>query len=501
MLAMFETCLACRLDEELPMLETPIKSDPSPSASAVDPALAPLPPGPRGREVYRWLLRLRTQEGPLEVLTMMGQRYGDVALLDTPKQKLVIVRGPEAVRHVLVANQDNYRKSNQYELLEPVLGKGLVTSGGELWQRQRKLVQPMFAKRHLAPFADHMAAAAGTALSSWEAQHRDGERVEISNEVLHIGLDTVGRALVGHDFTSHAAAFGEALANALHQAGSVGRSTGVAVGQYLPRVGIQRAARATHPRRWRSGIASADVLTGIGRAIIDDRLTNGHGDREDLLRLLMEAEDEQTGARMSSEQVLDELMTFVAAGHETTAHGLAWMYYLLSQTPEARERMEAEVDAVLGGRVPTSEDAEHLPWTTACFQEAMRIYPPVWHVQRVPNEDDVVCGYRIPQNALVLVSIWSTHRDPKVWPNPAGYDPRRWLGTAPKERSRFAYLPFGGGRRVCVGQGFAMLNATLLAAMIAQRFRFDFIPGSKIVLDPTVTVRPLHGIPMTIHRR
>jgi cytochrome P450 len=464
-------------------------------------AHVPLPPGPSGIEIFRRLLQFRRQEGPLEVLSAMGERYGDVALLDTPLQKLIIVRGPEAVRHVLLSNQDNYRKSNQYEILDPVLGQGLVTSSGELWQRQRKLVQPMFAKRHLAPFADHMAAAAGAALDHWEAEHHDGERVEISGEVLHIGLDTVGRALVGHDLSSHSAAFGEALANALHQAGAVGRSTGVAAGQYLPHVGIRRAARLTHPWRWRSGLQSATVLTDIGRTIINERLANGHGDRDDLLRLLMEAEDEQTGERMDREQVLDELMTFVAAGHETTAHGLAWMYYLLSQSPQAREQMEAEVDAVLEGRVPRFEDAERLPWTTACFQEAMRIFPPVWHVQRVADQDDVVCGYRIPKDALVFVSIWSTHRDPKVWPNPAGYDPRRWLGDAPKERPRFAYLPFGGGRRVCVGQGFAMLNATLLAAMIAQRYRFDFVPGSKIVLDPTVTVRPLHGIPMTIHRR
>ncbi len=243
------------------------------------------------------------------------------------------------------------------------------------------------------------------------------------------------------------------------------------------------------------------MLTGIGRTIIDDRLANGHRDRDDLLRLLMEARDEETGAPMDREQVLDELMTFVAAGHETTAHGLAWMYLLLSQNPQAREQMEAEVDDVLGGRVPTYEDAERLPWTTACFQEAMRIYPPVWHVQRVALQDDVVGGYRIPARTLVFVSIWSTHRDEKVWPNPLGYDPRRWLGDAPKERPRFAYLPFGGGRRICVGQGFAMLNATLLAAMIAQRFRFDLVPGAKIVLDPTVTIRPLHGIPMTMHRR
>ncbi|EHN10335.1 Cytochrome P450 [Patulibacter medicamentivorans] len=476
----------------------------APTATAVppaDPTAAPLPPGPRGRAIGRWLLRLQEQEGPLEFLDLMAHRYGDVAMFHTPRQKVAVVRGPEAVRHVLVANQDLYGKSNQYELLEPVLGKGLVTSGGELWQRQRKLVQPMFAKRHLVPFADHMAAAAGSALDDWERDLPDGAGVEVASQILHIGLDTVGRALVGTDFTGHAEPFGQALGNALHQAGAVGRSATVAIGQYAPGVGIQRAARLGHPRRWASGMDSAAVLLSTVDALIDERLTHGHGDRDDLLKLLMEARDEQSGEPMSREQVRDELMTFVAAGHETTAHGLAWMYYLLSQNPVARERMEQEVDETLGSDVPTAEDAERLPWTTACFQEAMRIYPPVWHVQRVALRDDLLGGYRIPAGTLILVSIWSTHRDPKVWENPAGFDPRRWLGDAPKQRSRFSYLPFGGGRRICVGQGFAMMNATILAAMIAQRFRFDFVPGSRIVLDPTVTIRPLHGIPMTIHRR
>ncbi len=462
---------------------------------------APLPPGPTRRETVRWLRLLAEQEGPLHFLDRMGHRYGDVSMLDTRLQRLAVVRGPEAVRHVLLGNQDNYRKSNQYELLAPVLGNGLVTSSGELWQRQRKLVQPMFAKRHLGPFADHMAQAAASALDAWERDWPDGHPLELAEEILHIGLDTVGRALVGADFSGRATEFGAALGNALHQVGAIGRATSVAAAQYLPHMTIMRAAMLTQNRRYRSGLASADVLTRIAAEVIDERLARGHGDSQDLLRLLMEATDEETGERMDRQQVLDELLTFTAAGHETTAHGLAWMYYLLSQHPAAREQMEAEVDDVLGGRIPTNDDVERLPWTRACFEEAMRLYPPVWHVQRVAIEDDVVGGYRLPAGTLVFVSIWSTHRDPGVWENPAGFDPRRFLGDAPRQRPRFAYLPFSGGRRICVGQGFAMMNATILAAMIAQRFRFDVIPGAPIVLDPTVTVRPLHGIPVTIHRR
>ncbi len=462
---------------------------------------APPPPGPRGRATVRWLKLLARQEGPLEFLDQMGARYGDVSLLDMPKRRICVVKGPDAMRHVLLANQDNYKKSSQYELLTPVLGNGLVTSEGELWQRQRRLVQPMFAKRHLEPFADHMAAAAEAALSAWEASWPDGRRIELASEILHIGLDTVGRALVGHDFSGRTEEFGGALANALHQVGATSRSIPVNAIQALPWMTVKRATRLANNRRWKSGMDSANLLVGIATEIVDERFRHGHGDRDDLLRLLMEARDEDSGEPMGRQQVLDELLTFVAAGHETTAHGLAWMYYLLSQHPQAREQLEAEVDEVLDGRVPLAADVERLPWTKACFEEAMRIYPPVWHVQRVALGEDVIGGYRIEPRTRVFASIWSTHRDPAIWENPAGFDPRRWLGEAPKDRPRFAYLPFGGGRRICVGQGFAMMNATILAAMIAQGFRFDFVPGSKIVLDPTVTLRPLHGIPVTVRRR
>ena len=471
------------------------------SAPARAAAGALAPPGPKGRVTLRWLLLLAEQEGPLDFMDRMGARYGDVSMLHTPRRGLCVVKGPEALRHVLVANQDNYGKSSQYELLTPVLGKGLVTSSGELWQTQRRLVQPMFAKRQLEPFANHMAAAADAALSAWERDWQDGRRIELTRETLRIGLDTVGRALVGHDFTGRAEDFGAALANALHQVGAASRSVGVNAVQYLPGMTVIRATRLAEAARWRSGMRSANVLAEIANDLIEERIQHGHGDRDDLLRLLMEARDEQTEQPMSRQQVLDELLTFVAAGHETTAHGLSWMYYLLSQNPSAREQMEAEVDEALDGRVPQAQDVERLPWTKACFEEAMRIYPPVWHVQRVALADDVICGYAIPRGTRVFASIWSTHRDAAIWENPAGFDPRRWLGEAPKQRPRFSYLPFGGGRRVCIGQGFALMNATILAAMIAQRFRFDVIPGAKIVLDPTVTLRPLHGIPVTAYRR
>jgi cytochrome P450 len=204
---------------------------------------------------------------------------------------------------------------------------------------------------------------------------------------------------------------------------------------------------------------------------------------------------------MSRAQLRDELMTFIAAGHETTANGLAWMWYLLSLNPLARDRLLVEVDDVLGGRAPGADAAERLPWTKACFQEAMRLYPPVWHVQRQALADDVLGGHPVPAGSVVLVSTWTTHRDPAVWPNPGGFDPRRFLDGGPASRPRHSYLPFGGGRRVCVGAGFATMEAAILAAMIAQRYTLDLDPAAKVVLDPTITLRPLHGLAMTAHPR
>lgn len=479
-------------------------TSPAPSAAApVEAPRAPLAPGPQGRAIVRALLRI--QRSPLDAMDHYAAHYGDVVRFDLAGGVVHFVRGAEQVKRVLVTNQDNYGKSNQYELLTRVLGLGLVTNEGPSWQRQRALVQPMFAKRHLAPFADHMGQAGTATLAQWERDHPEGARVEMVQEMSALTLDVVGRALVGADFSDRANEFGVALGEVLHNVGAAGRSVVVQAGVRLPGVSVERAFRAQVPR-WRAFAAGAEVLDEIVEGLIDRRLADAAAGRtrsdeqEDLLGLLMSARDE-AGEPMTRTQVRDELMTFVTAGHETTANGLAWMWMLLSQHPEARERLFAEVDEVLEGRTPTAQDAERLPWTTACFEEAMRLYPPVWHVQRQARAADVVGGYHVPARSVVIVSTWLTHRDPAAWPNPVGFDPRRFLGDAPKQRPRHAYFPFGGGRRVCVGQGFAMLEAVLLAAIVAQRFTFDLVPGARIVPDPTVTLRPLHGLPMTMQRR
>jgi cytochrome P450 len=439
---------------------------------------------------------------PLEAMDHVAQVYGDVALLQIFGGPLFIVRGAEQVKHVLITNQDNYVKSDFYELMWRLLGKGLVTNEGPSWQRQRSLVAPMFAMRHLVPFAEHMVAAADASLATWGRRFVAGEQIDAAAEMTKMTLEVVGRALLGGDVGALDEAFSEDAATANHQIGAAGRSPINVVGSRLPGLSPERAFKLQYPR-WRSHAAAVRRMDAVVGGLIDRRSGGDFAGSErpdDLLGLLIAARDE-TGEPMSRTQLRDELMTFIAAGHETTANALGWMWYLLSQNPAVREQLLAEVDEVLDGRPPGADAADRLPFTKACFQEAMRLYPPVWHVQRRARHDDVLGGHPVPSGSVVLVSTWTTHRDPAVWPNPAGFDPRRFLDDAPKARPRHAYFPFGGGRRVCVGAGFATMEGVILAAMIAQRFTLDLVPGAKVVLDPTITLRPLHGLAMTVHPR
>jgi len=437
---------------------------------------------------------------PLEAMDHVAETYGDVVLLEIFGGPLFVVRGAEQVKHVLVSNQDNYVKADIYELMWRLLGRGLVTNEGESWQRQRSLVAPMFAQRHLVPFAEHMVAAAEASLGGWDARFAAGERIDAAAEMTKMTLEVVGRALLGGDVSALDAAFSAAAATANHQIGAAGRSPVNVVGSRIPGITPERAFKLQF-RRWRSHAAAVDLMDVVVDGLIERRAREPAAGREDLLGLLMAARNEETGEPMSRVQVRDELMTFIAAGHETTANGLGWMFYLLSQHPAVRDQLVAEVDDVLGGEQPGADAADLLPWTKACFQETMRLYPPVWHVQRRALRDDVLGGHRVPKGSIVLVSTWTTHRDAAVWPNPAGFDPRRFMGEAARTRPRHAYVPFGGGRRVCVGQGFAMMEGVILAAMIAQRYTLDLVPGANVVLDPTITLRPLHGLPMTVHAR
>ncbi len=457
-----------------------------------------LPPGPRGLDNVRFVLA--TSRDFMKPLCEMASEYGEVASTHARGRHIVAISSSEAARHVLVTNQDNYNKGIEYELLRIVLGEGLLTSESEVWRRQRKLVQPMFAKRHLSAFTEHMTAATADALDSGPfASGGSGEVLDVNREMMELTLDVVGRALFGADLTGETAArVGPAMNDALKLGTRMARRLPTFVASMLPGMNLERAI-ALNPegRRFQR---SLEELRKVIDEVLLERSSQGSAG-EDLLGLLLSARDDETGEAMSREQIGDELMTFMLAGHETTSNALTWTWQQLSLNPWARERLFNEVDEVLGDRTPTMEDVESLPWTRACIEEAMRIMPPVWMVGRRAIEDDEIDGFHIPAGSSLMVLITMIHRDPKLWPNPEGYDPERFLPGNTKGRPRQAYMPFGAGRRICVGSTFAIVESTLLAAMISRRLSFDLPRGAVVEADAAITQRPRNGLPMSVHRR
>lgn len=450
--------------------------------------------------------QLLTRRNLLEVLEE-NARYGDLMRFNILRKPFFSIRAPEQLRHVLITNQDNYRKSFQYRLLAVGgLGNGLLTNERpagerESWAPQRRLIQPMFAKRHLGRFAEHMTDGIVEFVEDWERRPA-GERVDVAAAMNALALDVVGRALFGAQLAGEA--------TRLRPAVLVGLRSGILAARLQLVAGAPRwivdlgAWLLFHlpllPRSLRRLRDGLNTIGDVVQGMIAARERDPEADPGDLLGLLLAARDEG-GRAMSRGQVQDELVTFMLAGHETTANGLAWMWYLLSQHPEARDRLLAEVDDVLDERAPTAEDADQLRWTAACFQEALRLRSPVWMLEREAVAEDRIDGHRIPAGATILVPVHLVHHDPRLWPDPERFDPRRFLPEHVHDHPRGAYMPFGAGRRVCIGAGFSILEATLITAMIAQRFTLDLAPGARVAPETTITLRPRHGLPMTLQRR
>jgi cytochrome P450 len=458
----------------------------------------PLPPGPRGLDNVRFVLG--TASDFMKPLCEMATDYGEVAATQARGRLIVSISSAEAARHILVTNQDNYGKGIEYELLRICLGDGLLTSEGEVWRRQRSQVQPMFAKRHLSDFTEHMTAATTDALDgSLLGSMKDGEVIDVNRAMMELTLDIVGRALFGADLTGATASrVGPAMNNVLTLGTRMARRLPTYAASMLPGMNLKRAI-ALNPEGRRFQRSLDELKMVIDEVLLERGALGDTGD--DLLGLLLSARDEETGETMSREQIGDELLTFMLAGHETTSNALSWTWRQLSLNPAARQRLFDEVDQVLGDRVPSMEDVDLLPWTRACVEEAMRITPPVWMVGRKALADDEINGFHIPAGSSMMVLITMIHRDPKLWPNPEGYDPERFLPENTKGRIRQAYMPFGAGRRICVGSTFAIIEATLLAAMISRRLAFDLPRGAVVEADAAITQRPRNGLPMSVHPR
>jgi cytochrome P450 len=428
-------------------------------------------------------------EDPLGLYTRAQRALGDVVRLrGIPGIQWYLVTHPSGVEHVLKTRGKNYRKPDRFNTpVRMLAGNGILAAEGDTWLQNRRLMQPAFHRQRLAGLVTQMAQAADAAAERWEQAAAEGRPVEAVAEMQRLTLHIVGTTLFSHDLSGDADALGGAIPVAL---GYVGRRLALpfAAPEWLPTAENRRFG------------AARDVVHRTVDAMIAERRRSGET-RPDLLQMLLDARDAETGARMDDLQVRHEALTLMLAGHETTAASLSWAWYLLARHPRVAGRMREELDAVLGGRAPAADDLPRLPYTRAVFEETMRLYPAAWGQPRESVEEDEVGGYRIPAGKIVMVCQWVTHRRPDLWERPDDFVPERFVGAGPGAFPPFAYYPFGGGARQCIGSHFALMEAQVILATLAQRFDLELEPGQTVLPDATFTLRPKQGIRMRIRRR
>ena len=441
-----------------------------------------LPPGPKGNFLLGSMLDI--SHDWLASYARFVKNHGDLVYFRMVHVPICLVIHPADIERVLITDSANFFKSADYRALAAVLGQGLLTSEGEFWRRQRGLIQPAFRRENILSYAPIMTAAAARMLSSW----RNGEQRNIHAEFMRLTLEIVGECL-----------FGAQVADAAER---VGKAMEVVTDRFITDASVALLFPFDIPGvfawRKRRAIRKLDqIINGVIRA-----RRNSNGSRTDLLHLLLSARDAE-GNPMREEQLRDEVMTLFLAGHETTAIALSWTCYLLAKHPDVEAKLQLELQAVLEGRAPTTGDLPRLRYTEMVLKESMRLYPAVWGFGRKAIAECELGGYRIPAGTNIFMFQFLTQRDPRFFSDPERFDPERWredpvrAGKIP----RFAYFPFGGGPRVCVGASFATMEAALLLAMVQQQFHLQLTSSLPIEPVATVTLRPKNGIPVTTHRR
>lgn len=422
------------------------------------------------------------QEDQLGFFLRARETCGDVARIRFIVLPAHVLAHPDDARHVLVDNHRAYDKQTKgFQAIRLVLGNGLLTSEGDFWRRQRRIAQPAFHKERIAAFGEVMVRAAEETARDWTAVAHSGGVLDVAAEMMRLTLRIAGETLLSTDVTGDAAAVGRAVSVLLNEANN----------RILQPIEVPLRVPTPNNRRV---VRALEDLDSVVLRMIEERRRMAEGRPNDLLTMLMEARDDETGEGMTDRQLRDEVLTIFLAGHETTANALSWTFYLLSLHPDAARRTRAELRDVLRGRSPEVADLGKLVYTTAVLKESMRLYPPAWIIGRRCVEGDTIRGYDIPPDSIVFASPWVTQRHPVFWPNPEGFDPERFLPERAASIHRYAYFPFGAGPRICIGQGFAMIEAALLLATLAQKIRLDLVPGHPVVPQPSITLRPRHGI-------
>jgi cytochrome P450 len=455
---------------------------PQPLATAANGAL---PPGPKGLPFFGVALSLRRDV--LGTITRIVREYGDIAHMPLLMQSRILVSRPEWIEDLIVRQPQKFDKGpGLKDASRRLLGEGLLTSEGELWRRQRRLAQPAFHRQRIAEYAQVMVEQALAHTRDW----RDGDRRDMAEEMMALTLVIAVKTLFGIEFTEQAKRVGPAVTLLMRYQLRRLRSP-VKIPMHWPTPSNVRADRAYK------------YLDSLVYGIIEERRRRrdaGEPEGGDVLSLLMNAMDED-GSRMTPKQLRDEVMTLFIAGHETTAVTLGWLWHMLAQHPRVEERLTEELCSMLGGRAPTPDDLPRLPYLDAVIHEVLRLYPAAYVLQRTSVEPFDLAGYHFPVNTTVLMSQWIVHRDSRYFDAPDEFRPERWLDGLESRLPAYAYFPFGGGPRRCIGQVFALMEAALVAATLAQRFRFVERAGAKVVPEPLVTLRARGGVPMTLKIR
>lgn len=434
------------------------------------------PPGPKGHFLTGSIPEFT---GDTLAFLLDTRKYGDLTSFRFGPFTGYVVSSPEFAHQVLVTDAAKYIKSRSLKsVMFPILGNGLFTNDGDFWKRQRKLVQPAFHTRRIGAYATVMVEHAQALMTRWH----DGQTYDIDHEMAHLTMGIVSKTLFDADVSGESSEISELVTDVLEGANT-------------------RLDRLFNLPYWvptpenRQFLRSVTRLNEVIQGFIDDRRASGE-DKGDLLSMLLMARDEDDGGGMTDRQVRDEAMTLFGAGHETTAVALMWTWYLLSQHPEIEAKLLEELDTMLGGRAPELSDLPHLTYTEMVLKESMRLYPPAWGTTRETLEPVEMNGYTIKPGSIVLVNMYGIHRDARCFPEPERFDPERFSAENEPSIAKYAYLPFGGGPRVCIGNAFAMMEAKLVLATIAPHFKLRLAPGQQVEPKRIFTLRSKYGMKM-----
>lgn len=438
-------------------------------------------PGPEGSSLVGNLVQLGQE--PLGFLTECASKYGDLIPLRLGLTPACLITNPDYIEQVL-KDRDSFIKGKGLRSLRSLLGEGLLTNEGESWFRQRRLAQPVFQQKRIAGYGKAMVEYAEQLVNSWQ----DGQTRDIHEDMMRLTLNIVMKTIFNQDVSEgEAQNIAHAVDVALDWFESK-RKQGFLVLEWFPR---------PENIRYKNAIQQLDQSV---YGIINQRRSSGESPG-DLLSMLMEARDEDDNSQMSDKQLRDELITLIIAGHETTSNTLSWTWMLLAQYPEVRAKLLEEIDTVLEGRTPTVADLPRLPYADLVIKESMRLYPAVPNITREAVKDCEIGGYTIPAGCAIMISQWVMHRSPKYFDNPEVFQPERWENDLEKRLTRGVYIPFGDGPRICIGKGFALMEAVLLLVTIAQKYQLALVPNFQIVPQPSITLRPEHGLKMVAHKR